>query len=1184
MDRAKWGWPPNSGPYGLGHVSFSQGISDLKTLFLDPARTHLYVDHSIDNTSKPIGIGNANNAGIPHAQAAGLVINITEVDVTPISGNQDEEYVKLTNPNSTAVDISGWTLTGGISFTFGQGTIIPAGGSLYVSPNTKAFRSRATGPTGGQSLFVVGPYDGHISALGETIQLKNTDGSIVSSYVIPNTASNPQTYLRITEINYHPIDPPTGSSYTQNDFEFVELYNTSGTVTIDLTGVHFSSNVADGTGIEFDFSSSGVASLAPGQYIVVAKNPTALATRYNLTGVTVVGPYSGFLSNSNDTLYLYDAVNEKINEISYADADPWPQEADGIGATLEIINPLGNDNDPDNWRSSSEYGGSPGQGGMGPIENIVVNEVLTNTDPPLLDSIELYNTTNAAVNISGWYLSDSSGDLKKYRIPEGTVIGPYGYLVLTEEQFGSYFSLSSAGEEVWLVEADASGNLTYFADHVEFPAAINGESFGRWPNGAGDLYPLVNRTFGQANDSGGNAPRIGPLLISEVMYHPNVAAGQNADDFEYIEIFNPTTAAVDLSGWQLSGGVDLVFSAGTTIGARETLLVLPFDPTYPLNDIQLANFKTMYDIGPSVKLAGGFNGHLANEGEKVQLLKADGSLEDEVHYDPVSPWPMEADGGGSSLQRLTADSWGDAAESWIAAAPAPGSAMMIASAGEWIAAGLTLKIESLDGLLHLYQTGTTTDVVPPCVPASITSVNITGRDNIDDVLTIDFSNGNPIPAGGLIFNGGNLGAGSGNSLYIIGSSGNESAVLSATQITLVGSAPITFSNTTFFSFHLGGGSDSLLVNNNATLKINQDNAISAGTNVTIDGGVLDLNGNTDTIGSLLLKSGSVINGTLHANAYNIESGTVTAAISGTGDLLKTTPGQATVGTVNTANTTVSGGELIADSIFTGTLTVGPGATVTIAPIAGGPLGTHPLFPLAENNALAPLDADAVLPNQYETVEQPTTYNTIAPSLSTTSTIITTTIAAEPITTSCVLVATASVSSEAALAPASPDSLSNTVVLNAIATPAPIVADMALPGRLVQSTPTKIADTTINRTLLQSPIYSRLDAAALHGIIEIRLESTPAEKVINSGKTPIFAALPEALPSRTGVVEKRAYTPAINGRQAPLAALQTNSRWADSDAGVDFDIAQHVRAGKHSKQLEKAVDEVLAEEDAIPVVL
>ena len=65
-------------------------------------------------------------------------------------------------------------------------------------------------------------------------------------------------------------------------------------------------------------------------------------------------------------------------------------------------------------------------------------------------------------------------------------------------------------------QADAAGNITRFADHVEFGAAINGESFGRWPNGQGELYPMQSLTL----DSQNSGPRVGPVIISEVMYHP----------------------------------------------------------------------------------------------------------------------------------------------------------------------------------------------------------------------------------------------------------------------------------------------------------------------------------------------------------------------------------------------------------------------------------------------------------------------------------------------------------------------------------------------------------------------------------------------------------------------------------------------------------------------------------------
>ena len=62
---------------------------------------------------------------------------------------------------------------------------------------------------------------------------------------------------------------------------------------------------------------------------------------------------------------------------------------------------------------------------------------------------------------------------------------------------------------------------------------------------------------------------------------------------------------------------------------------------------------------------------------------------------------------------------------------------------------------------------------------------------------------------------------------------------------------MSYGNIEFLGFDLGTGNNSLLIDH-ATLKINQDNAISAGTDVTIDGGTLDLNNKTDAIGYLTL--------------------------------------------------------------------------------------------------------------------------------------------------------------------------------------------------------------------------------------------------------------------------------------------------------------------------------------------
>ncbi len=124
-------------------------------------------------------------------------------------------------------------------------------------------------------------------------------------------------------------------------------------------------------------------------------------------------------------------------------------------------------------------------------------------------------------------------------------------------------------------------------------------------------------TLGYDNSS----PRIGPLIISEVMYNapdPDGVGGIDASDLEFIEIYNPTGASINLAAWadnphtdgqyfadwRIRGGVDIEFDEGTSIGAGQTLVVLSFDPNSAENVSRLANFQTYYGIDASVALAG----------------------------------------------------------------------------------------------------------------------------------------------------------------------------------------------------------------------------------------------------------------------------------------------------------------------------------------------------------------------------------------------------------------------------------------------------------------------------------------------------------------------------------------------------------------------------------------------------
>ncbi|MFT5525979.1 MAG: hypothetical protein ACI9HK_003949, partial [Pirellulaceae bacterium] len=352
----------------------------------------------------------------------------------------------------------------------------------------------------------------------------------------PASADN----LVIAELNYNPHDPLSSElavdpNLNNDDLEFIELMNTSD-ATIDLTGVEFVG------GITYQFP-AGTQVLA-GQRLVLAKDLNAFQIRYG-NAIAVFDVFaSGGLSNSGELLTVVDFQGVNIQSLNYKDSGSWPGRADGNGSTLEIVAPALNYNNSNSWRSSTEYGGSPATAGIGPFADVVVNEVLTHTDLPAVDLIELYNTSAQPINIGGWWISDSNNPYNKFIIPSNTTLGVGQYISFDESDFNSSlgvdpndFGLDSArGDDVWLLATDLDGEPIRFADHAKFGAAANGESFGRWPNGTGELTPMISVTV----DAQNSGPRVGPVVISEVMYNlPEWSTAIDSESLEFVEIFNP---------------------------------------------------------------------------------------------------------------------------------------------------------------------------------------------------------------------------------------------------------------------------------------------------------------------------------------------------------------------------------------------------------------------------------------------------------------------------------------------------------------------------------------------------------------------------------------------------------------------------------------------------------------------
>ncbi|MFP6695119.1 MAG: lamin tail domain-containing protein, partial [Pirellulales bacterium] len=165
---------------------------------------------------------------------------------------------------------------------------------------------------------------------------------------------------------------------------------------------------------------------------------------------------------------------------------------------------------------------------------------------------------------------------------------------------------------------------------------------------------------------------------------PDGVGGIAADDLEFVEINNPTNAAVTLTDWRIRKGVDYDFAAGSSIAAGQSIVVLSFNPDDPANGSRVNAFLTHYGLSKNAPLLGGYLGKLDDDGEKVQLQRPDAPppeepnliprlIEDEVVYGDEAPWTTEPDGGGQSLNRNGTGLWGNAATSWVAAAPSPGT-------------------------------------------------------------------------------------------------------------------------------------------------------------------------------------------------------------------------------------------------------------------------------------------------------------------------------------------------------------------------------------------------------------------------------------------------------------------------------------------------------------------------------
>jgi hypothetical protein len=573
---------------------------------------------------------------------------------------------------------SGGMITNGYTVTLTP----PPGTIMYYTTNGTDPRLSGGG-TNSSSLSNSGPVTITVGANMRIVARAKRTGSWKNTWGAPaaETFFTTTPSLRITEIMYHSF-PSIVSTNSDADYDYIEVKNI-GAVPLNVN------QFSIGGGIQFQFPN---VELAAGQSAVIVANVAAFQSRHG-SGLLILGTFTGSLDNAGDHLTLLGGLQEPILDFSYSDS--WYPTTDGFAFSLVTVNenaPASAWNTMANWRPSSVQGGSPAADDPAapPRPMVVVNEILAHGDTAAGDVIELFNTTGDVADISGWFLTDDFNTPKKYIIPGGTTILPYGHIAFNStNSFGvgfSAFNLGAQGDDVYVFSADGL-NLTGHAHGYDFGASATNTTLGRYitSSGADHFVTQIASTLGETNAG----PLVGPVIISEINYHPPDIAldgvGYNNLEDEFIELHNISGSAVPLydvayttNHWRLTDAADFDFPAGAVLPPNGYLLVVGFDPN---NASALATFRNHNYVPTNIPVYGPWNGNLDNNSGRVELKRPDRPdtngvpyiLVERVSYSDSAPWPATADGLGLTLQRIVPTTYGNDATNWIGAAPTPGT-------------------------------------------------------------------------------------------------------------------------------------------------------------------------------------------------------------------------------------------------------------------------------------------------------------------------------------------------------------------------------------------------------------------------------------------------------------------------------------------------------------------------------
>ena len=401
-------WP--KGPAGLGFTLVpSQGASS-------------------DPDSPGYWRSSASLDGSPGAADAALTLSPVVInEILPRSGLASGWQLELYNPTSTAVDLSGWLISDGTvdvtPYRLPGGTLIAASGFLTLDQQQVSQGSPTSAnlvrPTGGRLSLLSGDRAGNLTGYTHTMDYPPTPQGVSIGRLLLSTGEETFTPMTastlgarnsaprfgpvlITEIQYQP---------TPGNYEFIELANT-GTTEVSL----YDASLASGwrvSGIGYTFSVGTV--LAPDEIILITEvDPMTFRVKYDVpASVRIFGPWDGGLQSGGERVTLEmpltiagATVYTVKDTVRYADHEPWPLEAVGLGGSLQRASPDAFGDEPLSWRGVTpspgkvNYLGSntektpdlrtAGELGFLPLGQSLVLTALISSEAPRPEQIEIY--------------------------------------------------------------------------------------------------------------------------------------------------------------------------------------------------------------------------------------------------------------------------------------------------------------------------------------------------------------------------------------------------------------------------------------------------------------------------------------------------------------------------------------------------------------------------------------------------------------------------------------------------------------------------------------------------------------------------------------------------------------------------------------------------------------------------